>query len=42
MSVFCRLVVLLAGALPAFAQSQAFKVITIRPHGSGDRRNTRM
>jgi len=42
MSVFCRLVVLLVGVLPAVAQSQAFEVITIKPHGSGDPRNTRM
>ncbi len=36
------LVVFLLVALPAVAQSQAFEVITIKPHGSGDPRNARM
>jgi uncharacterized protein (TIGR03435 family) len=42
MPVFCRLVIFLLVALPAVAQSQAFEVITIKPHGSGDPRNARM
>jgi uncharacterized protein (TIGR03435 family) len=40
--VFCRVVVFLLVALPAVAQSQVFEAITIKPHGSGDPRNTRM
>jgi uncharacterized protein (TIGR03435 family) len=42
MSVFCRLVMFLLVALPAVAQSQAFQVITLKPHASGDPRNARM
>jgi uncharacterized protein (TIGR03435 family) len=40
--VFCRLAVFLLIALPAVAQSQAFELITIKPHASGDPRNPRM
>jgi uncharacterized protein (TIGR03435 family) len=40
--MFCRLVVLLLVALPTVAQSQAFQVITIKPHASDDPRNERM
>ena len=42
MSVFCKAVVSLLLALPAVAQSQASKAITIQPDPSGDPRNARM
>jgi uncharacterized protein (TIGR03435 family) len=42
MSVFCQAVVYLLVALPAFAQSQAFATITIKPARSANPRNARV
>jgi uncharacterized protein (TIGR03435 family) len=42
MSVLRKAVVFLLFALPAFAQSQAFEVISVKPARSGDPRNMRM
>jgi len=42
MSLFCRLVVFLLAAFSSLAQSQAFEMIAIKPHGEGGPRNTRM
>src|ERR1700689_2194067 len=42
MSVFCQAVVYLLVALPAVAQSQAFRTVTIKPVRSADQRNARV
>jgi uncharacterized protein (TIGR03435 family) len=39
---FCRLILFLLAAWPAAAQSQAFEVISIKPHASADPRGARM